>query len=77
MADDVMSVLPRLARRGERFDAIILDPPTFSRSRTGRAWQVEHDFENIASDRARSGGARRENSAFDQLHPAATSAPSR
>lgn len=47
MADDVMSVLPRLARRGERFDAIILDPPTFSRSRAGRAWQVEHDFEKL------------------------------
>ena len=47
MADDVLSVLPRLARKGERFDAIILDPPTFSRSRTGRAWQVEHDFEKL------------------------------
>lgn len=47
MADDVMSVLPRLARRGERFDALILDPPTFSRSRTGRAWQVEQDFEKL------------------------------
>jgi 23S rRNA (cytosine1962-C5)-methyltransferase len=47
IADDVLSLLPRLARRGERFDAIILDPPTFSRSRTGRAWQVEHDFEEL------------------------------
>ena len=47
LADDVLSVLPRLARKGERFDAIILDPPTFSRSRTGRAWQVEHDFEKL------------------------------
>jgi len=47
MAEDVVSVLPRLARKGERFDAIILDPPTFSRSRTGRAWQVEHDFEKL------------------------------
>jgi 23S rRNA (cytosine1962-C5)-methyltransferase len=47
MADDVLSVLPRLARKGERFDAIILDPPTFSRSPSGRAWQVEHDFEKL------------------------------
>ncbi|MBA3651442.1 MAG: class I SAM-dependent methyltransferase, partial [Chthoniobacterales bacterium] len=47
MADDVVSVLPRLARKGEQFDAIILDPPTFSRSKTGRAWQVEHDFEKL------------------------------
>jgi 23S rRNA (cytosine1962-C5)-methyltransferase len=47
LVDDVISVLPRLARKDERFDAIILDPPTFSRSRTGRAWQVEHDFEKL------------------------------
>ncbi|HEX3818282.1 MAG TPA: class I SAM-dependent methyltransferase [Chthoniobacterales bacterium] len=47
IADDVLKVLPRLARKGETFDCIILDPPTFSRSRTGRAWQVERDFENL------------------------------
>jgi len=47
MADDVMTVLPRLARRGEKFDAIILDPPTFSRSHRGKAFQVENDFEDL------------------------------
>lgn len=47
LADDVLQVLPRLVRKGERFDMIILDPPTFSRSRTGKAWQVEHDFERL------------------------------
>lgn len=47
IGDDVLRVLPRLARKGETFDCIILDPPTFSRSRTGKAWQVEHDFEDL------------------------------
>ena len=47
LADDVMSVLPRLARKGERFDVIILDPPTFSRSHRGKAFQVERDFETL------------------------------
>jgi 23S rRNA (cytosine1962-C5)-methyltransferase len=47
LADDVMAVLPRLARKGEKFDAIILDPPTFSRSHKGRTFQVERDFENL------------------------------
>ena len=47
LADDVMSVLPRLARKGEKFDAIILDPPTFSRSHKGKAFQVEEDFETL------------------------------
>lgn len=47
IADDVLTVLPRLARKGERFDMIILDPPTFSRSRSGKAWQIERDFESM------------------------------
>lgn len=46
-ADDVLDVLPRLARRGELFDAIILDPPTFSRGNKGRRFQVERDFETL------------------------------
>ena len=47
IADDVRSVLPRLARRGEKFDAIILDPPTFSRSSRGKVFQVQDDFEDL------------------------------
>jgi 23S rRNA (cytosine1962-C5)-methyltransferase len=47
MADDVMTVLPRLARRGEKFDVIILDPPTFSRTHRGKTFQVENDFETL------------------------------
>ena len=47
IADDVMDVLPRLERRGEKFDAIILDPPTFSRGNRGRRWQVEQDLEKL------------------------------
>lgn len=49
LADDVMEVVPRLARRGEKFDVIILDPPTFSRSHRGKAFQVERDFETLLS----------------------------
>lgn len=47
IADDVMDVLPRLARKGEKFDAIILDPPTFSRSHRGQPFQVESDYETL------------------------------
>jgi 23S rRNA (cytosine1962-C5)-methyltransferase len=60
LADDVLEVLPRLARRGETFDAIILDPPTFSRGNKGRRFQVEQDFQDLviaamelAAERAR------------------------
>lgn len=47
LAGDVMEILPRLARRGEKFDVIILDPPTFSRSHRGKTFQVEQDFETL------------------------------
>jgi len=47
IADDVLDVLPRLARRNESFDCIILDPPTFSRGNKGRRFQVEHDLEKL------------------------------
>ena len=47
IADDVRSVLPRLARRGEKFDAIILDPPTFSRSPERKTFQVQYDFKDL------------------------------
>ncbi len=60
LADDVLDLLPRLGRRGEQFDCIILDPPTFSRGNKGRRFQVERDFEallatalEIAAPRAR------------------------
>jgi 23S rRNA (cytosine1962-C5)-methyltransferase len=50
IADDAMAVLPRLARHGKKFDAIILDPPTFSRSPGGKAFQVESGFEKLLVD---------------------------
>ena len=50
VADDVRAVLPRLARRGQKFDAIILDPPTFSRSAGTKTFHVEEDFEKLLID---------------------------
>jgi 23S rRNA (cytosine1962-C5)-methyltransferase len=50
IADDVIAVLPRLARKGEKFDVIVLDPPTFSRSPEGKTFHVENDFEKLFID---------------------------
>jgi 23S rRNA (cytosine1962-C5)-methyltransferase len=47
IADDVFEVLPRLSRKGEKFDLIVLDPPTFSRSHRGKIFQIESDFEGL------------------------------
>lgn len=45
-ADDVREVLRRLCRRGERFDAIILDPPTFARGKGG-VFRVEKELGSL------------------------------
>ncbi len=49
ISDDVLAVLPRMARRGDKFDAIILDPPTFSRNQDGGAFQVQKDFDRLVT----------------------------
>ncbi len=41
---DVFGWLRRLQRRGQRFEAIVLDPPTFSRSKESGVFQVERDL---------------------------------
>jgi 23S rRNA (cytosine1962-C5)-methyltransferase len=50
IVDDVRAVLPRLVRRGEKFDTIILDPPTFSRLPGAKTFHVEEDFEKLLID---------------------------
>ena len=67
LADDVMEVLPRLARKGEKFDVIILDPPTFSRSHRGKGVSGRAGFRDVAPGGAGGGGAGRQNPAFDEL----------
>jgi 23S rRNA (cytosine1962-C5)-methyltransferase len=42
--EDVPTYLSRLRRRGEKFNAIILDPPTFGRGGAGKTFRVERDF---------------------------------
>jgi 23S rRNA (cytosine1962-C5)-methyltransferase len=46
-AADVREFLPRLVRKGERFDTIILDPPTFSTSASRGRFRVEDDMETL------------------------------
>ncbi len=60
VAEDVPTFLRRLAKRGEAFDAIILDPPTFGRGGSGKTFRVERDFAALLADAlelARSGAA--------------------
>ena len=41
IADDCLKFVQREARRGRRYDAIIMDPPTFGRGSTGEMWKLE------------------------------------
>jgi len=45
--EDVRRVLPRLSRRGETFDAIILDPPTFAHGGRGRSFRIQRELEPL------------------------------
>ncbi len=49
LADDVFAVLPRLQRRGDRYDAVILDPPTFSRGAGGRVFRAEENLGDLVA----------------------------
>jgi len=42
--EDVPAYLRRLAKRGEKFDTVILDPPTFGRAGSGKTFRLERDF---------------------------------
>jgi 23S rRNA (cytosine1962-C5)-methyltransferase len=41
---DVFDWLGRFAKRGRRFDIVVLDPPTFSRRRTSGVFRAEKDY---------------------------------
>ncbi len=43
---DYFDVLPRLKRKGEKFDCIILDPPSFSHGKTGK-FSTAKDLERL------------------------------
>jgi 23S rRNA (cytosine1962-C5)-methyltransferase len=46
---DAFSWLKRFAKRGQRWDFVIVDPPTFSTTKQGRAFQAARDYEDLAA----------------------------
>ncbi len=47
VVEDTATYLRRLARRGETFDMVILDPPTFGRGGGGRVFRFEKDLGDL------------------------------
>jgi 23S rRNA (cytosine1962-C5)-methyltransferase len=41
IVDDCLKFVRRESKRGRRYDAIIMDPPTFGRGSTGEMWKLE------------------------------------
>ena len=50
IVDDVSKFLAREVKRGVRYDAIILDPPSFGRGSRGEVFKIEDDLQNILKD---------------------------
>ncbi len=46
--DDVFRAFDRLRRKGEMFDRVIVDPPSFSHSEEGK-WSVEKDYPRLVA----------------------------
>ena len=49
IVDDAHKFMKREIRRGRRYDAIILDPPTFGRGAGGEMYKIEHDLKDTLS----------------------------
>lgn len=45
--DDALAFVKREARRGAKYDGIILDPPAFGRGAKGEVWKIEEDFQAL------------------------------
>ena len=50
---DTFHWLRRFEKQGRKFDAIVLDPPTFSRDEKGKVFRVEENFGELAALAAR------------------------
>lgn len=44
LEDDVIKFLEREVKRGNKYDAIIMDPPKFGRGPKGETWKIENDL---------------------------------
>ena len=49
LVDDVVKFVKREIRRGNHYDAIIMDPPSYGRGSNGEVWNIEKDLNNLIS----------------------------
>lgn len=49
IVDDCMKFISREERRGKKYDAVIMDPPSFGRGTSGEVWKIEKDLWDLLS----------------------------
>lgn len=47
IVDDCLKFVEREARRGRKYDVIIMDPPSYGRGPNGEVWKFEHNIHNL------------------------------
>ena len=47
IVDDCLKFVEREIRRGNKYDAIVMDPPSYGRGPNGEVWKLEHDLEHL------------------------------
>ncbi len=47
LIDDVVKFVQREIRRGNHYDAIIMDPPSYGRGKNGEVWQFENQIADL------------------------------
>ena len=50
IADDCLKFVRRELKRGRRYDAIIMDPPTYGRGSTGEMWKLEDHLWDLLTE---------------------------
>ena len=50
LVDDCMKFVKREIRRGKKYDAIIMDPPSYGRGPSGEIWKLEQSIGELLTD---------------------------
>ncbi len=50
LVDDCMKFVKREIRRGNKYDAIIMDPPSYGRGPNGEVWKLEQQLSELLND---------------------------
>ena len=49
IVDDVVKFVKREIKRGNKYDGIVMDPPSYGRGPNKEVWKFENDFPNLLS----------------------------